>query len=51
MRRAVNTWSEEGIDSFIGVINSVIIMCPNEGVRESTLVWLKLWQGKESSRQ
>lgn len=26
MRGAVNTWSKEGIDSFIGVINSVIVM-------------------------
>lgn len=37
---------ERSVDSFIGVISSVIIMCPDEGVRESTLVWLKLWTGE-----
>lgn len=46
MRGTVNTWSKEGIDSFIGVISSVIVMCLNERVGESTLMWLKLRAGE-----
>lgn len=46
MKGTVITWSKEGIDSFIGVISSVIVMCLSEGVGGSTLVWLKLQSGE-----
>lgn len=42
----MNSWSEEGIDLFIGVISSVMVMCLNKGVGKSTLVWLKLRAGE-----
>lgn len=45
-RGTVNTRSEEGIDSFIWIIISLIGTWPNEWMEESTLVWPKHQAGE-----